>query len=101
MYLYVEANVYVREQEAGVSLSTPLRFLILPHALLPLFALASVSVTDCHVCVHNAGVGSLPPHGCACKKRERQERQSAVGLRSHTCQERTERKVRKTPKKRG
>ena len=70
-------------------LATPLRFLILPHALLPLFALASVSVTDCHVCVHNAGVGALPPHERAWEKREREEK---VLLGSAcTCQERTER----------
>ncbi len=72
-------------------LTAPLRFLILPHALLPLFALASVSVTDCHVCVHNAGICSLPPHECAWEK--------GIGRRGKvlwgsacTCQERTERK---------
>lgn len=84
-------------------LTTPLCFLILPHALLPLFALASVSVTDCHVCVHNAGVCSLPPHECAWEKRDREkrdreERQSASGLCLHM--PRTDRKkVRKTYKK--
>lgn len=46
---HVKANVYVREQEVSHHLS---------HALLPVFALASVSVADCHVCVR-------PTLGCA------------------------------------
>lgn len=62
----------MRKQEGAKSggVALPLLFFFfLPHALLPLFALASVSVTDCHVCVHNAGVGSLPPHERAWEKK--------------------------------
>lgn len=64
--------MYVREQEGAKSggVSLPFSaFPFLPHAMLPLFALASVSVTDCHVCVHNAGVCSLPPHEYAWGKK--------------------------------
>lgn len=96
------ANVYVREQEgakSGGRLTTPLCFLILPHASLPLFALASVSVTDCHVCVHNARVCSLPLRmSVHARKGTAGKAESAVGLCLHM--PRTDRKkVKKTYKK--